>query len=103
MSSQLLSKAIQDRAVVSFRHEGRQHTVEPHSIGYNKRLEKSGGPLILRAWCLSTNAWCDFEVRHMSSIEVSANRFAVERPGHHDLLWVIRDIWGRKDGQRPMS
>jgi hypothetical protein len=99
MSAQLLSKAIEDRVVVSFRHEGGQYAVEPYSIGYNKRLEKTDGPLILRAWCLSTNAWCDFEVRHMSSIEVSSNRFDVDRFGHHGLLWVIRDIWGRRDGQ----
>ncbi len=100
MSAQLLSKAIEDRVVVSFRHDDRRYTVEPYSIGYDQRLAKSGGPLILRAWYQPEKAWLDFKVKHMSNVEVSDNRFAGDRSGHVNLLWVHRDIWGRADGKR---
>jgi predicted DNA-binding transcriptional regulator YafY len=100
MSIQLLSKAIEDRMVVLFRHEGRQYAVEPYSVGYNKPLVMTAGPLILRGWCLSANAWCDFKVKHMSRLDVSNDRFTGDRLGHIDLLWVHRDIWGRRDSQR---
>jgi predicted DNA-binding transcriptional regulator YafY len=99
MSSQLLYKAIEGRVAISFRHEGQQWSVEPYSVGYNQPLVRTAGPLILRAWSLETAAWRDFEVRHMSSLVLSNSHFAGDRPDHADLLWVLRDIWGRADGQ----
>jgi hypothetical protein len=100
MSTQLLTKAIESRLAVSFRHEGRRYAVEPYSIGYNQRLEKTAGPMILRAWYQPEKAWLDFKVKHMSDVVVSSTRFVGARPGHIDLLWVYRDIWGRADGRR---
>jgi hypothetical protein len=99
MSIQLLSKAIEDRVVVSFRHEGHQYLVDPYSVGYNQPLTKTAGPLILRGWWIPEDAWRDFQVKHMSRIELTDLHFAGDKPGHVDLLWVLRDIWGRADGQ----
>ena len=79
--------------------EGRRYVVEPYSIGYDRRLGKSGGPLTLRAWYQPGKAWLDFKVKHVSDIELSNSRFAGDRSGHVDLLWVHRDIWGRADGK----
>jgi hypothetical protein len=100
MSTQLLSKAIKDRVVVSFRHEGRRYAVEPYSLGYDQRLAKSGGPLILRAWYQPEKAWLDFKVKHMSDIALSDTRFAGDKPGHVDLIFVYTDIWGRGRADR---
>jgi hypothetical protein len=100
MSTQFLTKAIESRSAVSFWHEGRRYAVEPYCIGYNQRLATSYGPMILRAWYQPEKAWLDFKVKHMSDIEVSNTSFAGDRPGHVDLLWVYRDIWGRADGRR---
>lgn len=97
MSSQLLAEAIEKRVVISFRHEGQQHSVEPYSLGYDQRLPASMGPLVLRAWCLAREVWRDFAVKHMSGIELSDERFAGDRPGHARMSWVISDIWGQPD------
>jgi predicted DNA-binding transcriptional regulator YafY len=98
MSAELLRKAIDDRAVISFHHEGSKYSVEPHSLGYNQALTLSAGPLLLRAWCITSKSWRDFQVKHMSRIEIGTEHFSGDRPGHLDLMWVIRDISGRSGG-----
>jgi hypothetical protein len=99
MSARVLTEAIENRLAVSFRHEGRRYVVEPYSIGYNQRLAKSGGPMILRAWYEPEKTWLDFRVKHMSDIVVTDTRFAGDKQGHVNLLWVHQDIWGRADGR----
>jgi predicted DNA-binding transcriptional regulator YafY len=98
MSAELLRKAIDDRAVISFHHEGSKYSVEPHSLGYNQALTLSAGPLLLRAWCITSKSWRDFQVKHMSRIEIGTEHFSGDRPGHLDLMWVIRDISGQSGG-----
>lgn len=53
--------------------------------------------MLLRAWCRAAKAWCDFNVKHMSSIELSDEPFTGDRPGHARMSWVLNDIWGQPD------
>ena len=92
MSTELLCQAIAGRAMVSFTHRGEQYTVEPYSVGYGERDER-GQPLLLRAW--HGVGWRDFEVKFMSRVEIDCQHFTAGREGHHDMAFVLCDVYGR--------
>jgi len=92
MSSELLCQAITRRTTLSFTHQGERYTVEPYSVGYEKR-DARGQPLLLRA--RHGNDWRDFEVKFMSRIEINDRHFSADRQNHREMAIVLCNVDGK--------
>jgi hypothetical protein len=81
MSSQLICESIAARSMISFLYSGKQRTVEPHTLGYDKK-----SALILSAWQTSGGSgegWRDFHLEKMTNIVSTGAKFSGPRPGYN--------------------
>jgi hypothetical protein len=79
--------------IVSFTHRGERYTVEPYSVGYERKDEPGNNPLILRAWC--EDGWRDFQVKFMSRLEISREQFSADRLGLERLAILLCHVYGK--------
>jgi hypothetical protein len=94
MSNETICDAIAKRLVISFNYTGKQRTVEPHTLGYDR-----AGDLTLCAWQLSGGSgpgWRDFHYKKMSGIELTGAQFPGSRPGYNPddstLVRIVRRL-----------
>ncbi len=80
MSQQAICDAIRQKLVLTFRYDGVQRTVEPHTLGYD-----ADGDLTLSGWQTAGTkpGWRDFHVSKLTGLATDGSTFAGPRKGYN--------------------